>query len=127
MAKPTMSVVCDRFFESPEFRINSELNDATTYRGKQEYRSFLAKGTVHSSFADTPYWLPLWLARLLRSKELVGDANPHVAQREIIDAAWDFVREHCGACPAGDALPPTENSVLFGLPLRRKPGGGDEG
>ncbi|KAH9257885.1 hypothetical protein BASA81_003904 [Batrachochytrium salamandrivorans] len=73
---------------SEPFAHNNEAELTRTLLQASNAMSFYLPGTVHSSFSDTPWWLPAWLGR---RSGLLGKQDPDLAQAIVLKIETAFL------------------------------------
>lgn len=73
---------------SEPFAHNDEAELTRTLLRASNAMSFYLPGTVHSSFSDTPWWLPAWLGR---RSHLLGKQDRDLAQSVILQVETAFL------------------------------------
>lgn len=100
---PVCSLLSEQFYHNNETAINKLLISSSNAM------SFYVPGTVHSSFSDTPWWLPPWLGRRVR---LVGAQDRDVVQQTVLAVEADFLAHVFTKPPPNESLKKMESNLL---------------
>jgi len=117
-APPTVSILSEVFAKGDEVHITEEL----AANSGENFLNFYITGTVHTSFSDCPFWLPVFAGKRLN---LTGERDRDQVLSLLTDLTSNFIKDVIGCddyaenlyfkcCTYGDAirLMPSSKSKL---------------